>query len=361
MSPILNVGIIGLGEVAQVIHLPVLAAMPDHFRIAALCDVSPGLLAAMGKQYGINRLYSDASKLTSDPDVDVVFVLNSNEYHTECAIAAANNKKHVLIEKPMCLTFTEADAIIEAKNRNGVKVMVGYMRRFAASFVEAVHLIRSMDRIHYARVRDIIGLNAFFIKPTSHTVSFGDIPESLKEDRYRRTAALVEEATGIAAGSPLHDVYGLLVGLSSHDLSVMREALGMPQGIVGAKYTETEGLPFLTVIFDYGSFSVMFETGVDGQGRFDAHLEVYGIGKSVKVQYDTPYIRHLPSTLTVGETVGEEYTESVRRPTYTDPYTLELKHLHEAITQNQEPKTTPEEYKDDLVLFKMIIDALAEV
>ncbi|TYP76568.1 Gfo/Idh/MocA family protein [Paenibacillus methanolicus] len=359
MSQILNVGLVGVGEVAQVIHLPVLEAMPDRYRIAAMCDVSPKLLAAMGNKYGVDRLYMDAGELANDPEVDVVFVLNSNEYHAECAIAAANAGKHVLIEKPMCLTFAEADAIIEAKNRSGVKVMVGYMRRYAASFVEAVEQIRGIERIHYARVRDIIGPNGFFIKPTSHTVAFGDIPEALKEDRNRRTVALVSEATGLPAGSPLHDVYGLLGGLSSHDLSVMREALGMPQGVVGAKYTETDGWPFLTVIFDYGSFSVVFETGVDLQGRFDAHIEVYGMGKSVKVQYDTPYIRHLPTKLIVGETDGEVYTESVVRPTFTDPYTLELKHLHEAITQDREPKTTAEDYKDDLVLFKMIVDALA--
>jgi predicted dehydrogenase len=354
---ILNVGIIGLGEVAQVIHLPVLEALPQRYRITAVCDISPKLVQYIGDKYRVDNRYTDAMELVKQKDIDVVFVLNSDEYHAECAIAAADNKKHVLIEKPMCLTKSEADAIIDARNRNGVKIMVGYMRRYAASFVEAVKEIGGWEKIQYARVRDIIGPNSFFVKPTSHVVSFDDIPEALKADKNQRANMLVREATGLEADSPYFGLYRLLCGLSSHDLSAMREAIGMPKGVVGAKMTNNGSL-FLSAILDYHQFSVTFETGIDGQGRFDAHVEVYSTHKSVRVQYDTPYIRHLPTQLHIHETVGEKYTESVIRPTFTDPYTLELQYLHDVITQDLTPKTTPEDYKNDLAIFKMIIDAV---
>jgi predicted dehydrogenase len=86
---------------------------------------------------------------------------------------------------------------------------------------------------------------------------------------------------------------------------------------------------------------------------------VYGDTKSVRVEYDTPYIRHLPTTLAVSETVGEAYTETVERPTYTDPYTRELEYFHEVVTTGGQPKTTPEDYKQDLQIFRMIIDSLS--
>jgi predicted dehydrogenase len=356
---VLNVGIIGLGEVAQVIHLPVLESLPQLYRISAICDISPKLVAHLGEKYRVDNQYTKASELVKQEDLDIVFVLNSDEYHAECAIAAADNKKHVLIEKPMCLTEAEADAIMEAQTRNHVKMMVGYMRRYASSFVEAVKEIGGFEKIQYARVRDIIGPNSSFVKPTSHVVSFNDIPEELKKDRQERAEKLVRDATGLDADSPYFSLYRLLGGLSSHDLSAMREAIGMPKGVVGAKMTNN-GSWFLSVIFDYDQFSVTFETGIDGQSRFDAHLEVYSTNKSVKVQYDSPYIRHLPTKLYVNETVGENYTESVIRPTFTDPYTLELKYLYDVITQDLTPKTTPEDYKNDLVIFKMIVDALKE-
>ncbi|MCC3371552.1 Gfo/Idh/MocA family protein [Cohnella sp. REN36] len=355
---ILNVGLVGLGEVAQVVHLPVLEALPDRYRIAALCDVSPGLLAYMGEKHRIDRLYADAEELAAQADLDVVFVLNSDEYHADCAVAAANRGKHVLIEKPMCLTSAEADRILEAQSRHGVQIMVGYMRRYAASFVEAVREIGGLDRIHYARVRDIIGPNASFIRPTSRVVAFDDIPEEAKADRRSRALKLGREATGLEPESPYFDLYRLLCGLSSHDLSAMREAIGMPVGVIGAKYTNTDGCPFLSVLFDYDAFSVVFETGIDRQGRFDAHVEVYGTHKSVTVQYDTPYIRHLPTKLIVRETAGERYQETVARPTWTDPYTLEMIELHNAILHDLPPKTTPEDFKQDLAIFRMIIEAL---
>jgi predicted dehydrogenase len=354
---ILNVGIIGLGEVAQIIHLPVLETLPHRFRIAALCDISPKLLAYVGEKYRVAALYSDASELVKQADLDVIFVLNSDEYHADCAIAAIAQGKHVLIEKPMCLTLAEADAIIAAGQQANVKVMVGYMRRYAASFVEAVKEIGGIDKIQYARVRDIIGPNRLFTKPTSHVLSFNDYSEDAKQDKRERADRLTREATGLDASSPYFDCYRFLCGLSSHDLSAMREALGMPNGVVGAKLTDN-GCLFLSVIFDYGPFSVTFETGVDAQGRFDAHVEVYGSHKSVKVQYDTPYIRHLPTKLYINETVGETYKESVIRPTFTDPYTLELNYLYDVIIEDLTPKTTPEDSKNDLIIFGMIIEAL---
>ncbi|QHT60179.1 Gfo/Idh/MocA family oxidoreductase [Paenibacillus lycopersici] len=353
-----NVGIIGLGEVAQVVHLPVLQSLPELYRVAALCDISPKLVQHLGAQYGVDKLYTDFNELVKQADLDIVFVLNSDEYHAECAIQAANMKKHVFIEKPMCLTAAEADAIIEARDRNGVQIMIGYMRRYAASFVEAVKEIGGLDHITYARVRDIIGQNHFFIQPTSRTVSFGDIPEAAKKDRGERAERLGREATGLQPDNRLFGFYRLLAGLGSHDLSAMREAIGMPKAVLAAKVSAHSDSVFLNAIFDYGTFSVTYEMGMDQQGRFDAHVEVYASRKSVKVQYDTPYIRHLPTKLFVNETEGETYKESVIRPTYTDSYTLELKCLHEAVTLGVAPKTTPEDSKEDLVLFQMIMDAL---
>ncbi len=101
-----------------------------------------------------------------------------------------------------------------------------------------------------------------------------------------------------------------------------------------------------------------FETGVDHNRRFDAHIEVYGETKQVRVQYNTPYIRHLPTQLFIVETQGEAFAEQVIRPTYVDPYTIEFLHFHEAVTNNTRPKTTAEDFLQDLTIFDMIIKAL---
>src|SRR5215203_1499473 len=150
-----KVGVIGLGEVAQIIHLPILQSLSDRFRIQAICDISPGLLCAVGDRYLVEDAdrYEDPFALVQRPDLDAIFVLNSDEYHADCVIAAARCGKHVLVEKPMCLTFPEAEAIIQARDEAGVHVMVGYMRRFAPAFVQAVAEVRGLGKISYARIR----------------------------------------------------------------------------------------------------------------------------------------------------------------------------------------------------------------
>ena len=75
--------------------------------------------------------YTDYQDLARQKDLDAVLVLNNDEYHTDTALAALGHGKHVLIEKPMCLTHQEAETIIKARNEAGVQVMVGYMRRYA--------------------------------------------------------------------------------------------------------------------------------------------------------------------------------------------------------------------------------------
>jgi hypothetical protein len=86
----------------------------------------------------------------------------------------------------------------------------------------------------------------------------------------------------------------------------------------------------------------------------------YGVTKSIRVQYDTPYVRHLPTTLEIAETVGDAYSERVVRPTFKDPYTLEIEHFHEVVTRGVVPKTTPEDFAEDLRIFAMIIAALRD-
>jgi predicted dehydrogenase len=150
--------------------------------------------------------------------------------------------------------------------------------------------------------------------------------------------------------------YRFLCGLNSHDLSAMRELIGFPRRVAAASVWN--GGKFLTATFEYDGYFAVLETGVDEQLRFDAHIEVYGGTKSVRVQYDTPYIRHLPTTLVISETVGDTYQESVTRPHFKDPYTHELEHFYAVVTEGADPKTTPEDFVEDLRLFGMIIEAL---
>jgi predicted dehydrogenase len=354
VSP-LRVGVIGLGEVAQVVHLPILETMPELFEVAAVADISPALRKLIGDRYGVERRYADAAEMVAQAPLDCVLVLNSDEYHTESVVAALDAGLHVLVEKPMCLSPREAEEIIEARDRAGRVVMVGYMRRFAPAFEAAKERLSTLGRVNYARVHDIIGRNQLMIDQTAHVVRPSDVPHSALEERWARGAALVREALG-DVDPVLGGTYRLLCGLGSHDLSAMRELLGRPRRVASARQWRDGG--YIAALLEYDDFVAVYETGVDDQVRFDAHLEVYGDTAELRVQYDTPYIRHFPTTLVVKETDGDGYRESVFRPHLKDPYTHELEHFHAAVTGDGTVKTTPEDYVDDMLLFIEIIRAI---
>jgi len=96
---------------------------------------------------------------------------------------------------------------------------------------------------------------------------------------------------------------------------------------------------------------------MDQVPRFDAHIEIYTPKKTIRVQYDTPYVKGLPVTLHISENVDGTYKESIIRKTYEDAYTLELFELYAMATEGKAHKTTAADAKKDLEIFGMIMKA----
>jgi predicted dehydrogenase len=73
---------------------------------------------------------TDWQTLISDPKVDIVCVLTPPHTHAEIAIAAAQNDKHLFLEKPLALSLREADEVIAAVERNGICAVVNHIMRY---------------------------------------------------------------------------------------------------------------------------------------------------------------------------------------------------------------------------------------
>lgn len=94
---------------------------------------------------------------------------------------------------------------------------------------------------------------------------------------------------------------------------------------------------------------------MDNLPRFDAHIEVFSKTKIVRVQWDTPYVKGLPTTMHIQENVDGAFSETTVRQTYEDAYTLEMKELYEVVAQGKPIKTTAVDAREDLDIFKMIL------
>jgi predicted dehydrogenase len=353
-GPKIRIGIVGCGEVTQIMHWPSLMQLADRFEVTALCDISSSILEQLGRLWNIKNLTTDHRELVSRQDVDAVLIANPNAFHAQTALDAIAAGKHALVEKPMCITRREAEEIISAQKARDRVVQVGYMRRYAPAFLEACRQVEEIAEIKFARVRDFIGFNSLIVNATSRVIRDEQLAESVTKDAQLREQAALDEALNGKSTPALRRAYALLLGLSSHDLSAMRELLGMPGKVLFA--AQRSGGVYLTAAFDYGSYVCHFETGVDHIARFDAHLEVYGDQKILRVQYDTPYVRNLPIRLLTTEADGPSgVVDQVCHPAWGDPFVEEWKTFYENVLENKKPKTHPGDFAQDLELFAEMI------
>lgn len=350
---VIRVGIVGCGRVTQISHLPSLYQLNHVFHVTALCDVSMFVLEGVANAWGVPGRFRHYSELIEDGEVDAVLVANSDAYHSEVTLAAIAAGKHVLVEKPMCITLREADEIIAASHRSPhIVVQVGYMRRYEPAFVDACRLVRELEEIHLAHVHDVIGRNSLVISGTSRVVSREDITAGMIAAHQHLKDERLTEAIG--EGNPeLRSAYKLMLGLSSHDISAMRELLGMPRGVIYA--AQRQGGSYLSAAFDYGTYVCQFETGIDHIPRFDASLEVYGRERVLRVQYDTPFVRNLPVRLWITEANGGGVVERAEHPAWGDAFVAEWRAFHENIAKRRVPKTSPADFRQDLELFRDMI------
>ena len=93
MSRVVRVGVVGCGEVAQIMHLPTLRDLPDLFEVAALCDVSARVLEKVGAEWPAARRYKDHRELIAVGGVDAVLIANPHVYHAPAALDAMNAGK----------------------------------------------------------------------------------------------------------------------------------------------------------------------------------------------------------------------------------------------------------------------------
>jgi phthalate 4,5-cis-dihydrodiol dehydrogenase len=151
MASTLKLGMVGIGVGCAEI-LRAIAEM-TAIEVVAGADVNPETLERFAERYPNARTYGSAEALCRDPDVQAVWIASPNRFHAEHAIIAAANGKHVVVEKPMALSIQEAEAMVEAAEKNNIKLLAGHTRAFTLP-------IRAMRRmIQSGRYGDLRALN----------------------------------------------------------------------------------------------------------------------------------------------------------------------------------------------------------
>lgn len=154
----LKVGIIGCGGIANQKHLPALAGI-EEVEVVAFCDIIEERAILSKNTYGTSdgRVYSDYKEMLEKEDLDIVHVCTPNSSHAEISIAAMEADNHVMCEKPMAKTAEEARAMIEASEKTGKKLTIGYQNRFRkdSQFLHAACADGELGEIYNAKAHAI--------------------------------------------------------------------------------------------------------------------------------------------------------------------------------------------------------------
>jgi predicted dehydrogenase len=159
----LGVGVIGCGGIAHFAHIHNLARNP-RVKIVAVADIDLEKAKSTAEQWGIGAYYQDYHDVINHPEVEAVDVTTWPIAHAAPVIAAAEAGKHVLCEKPIATTIEEADAMVEAAERAGVKFAMGYQPQFGRVWPAVKQLVEE------GVCGRLMGMSIIGVSPSRHRV-----------------------------------------------------------------------------------------------------------------------------------------------------------------------------------------------
>ncbi|MDO4210397.1 MAG: Gfo/Idh/MocA family oxidoreductase [Bacteroidales bacterium] len=196
---IIKWGFIGCGEATERRALPAFAEL-ENSEVVAVMSRTPARARAFAERHGIERWYSDAQNLVTDPDVDAVYIATPPSTHSTYAVMALMAGKAVYVEKPLAINYDECLRINRVAAAQQRACFVAYYRRYLPYFQRVKELIESgtIGRVLTAQIR-------FAAPPREMDSSKTDLPWRLQPD--------------IAGGGYFYD-------LAPHQIDIMQQLFG---------------------------------------------------------------------------------------------------------------------------------------
>ncbi len=140
----LTVGVAGAGRIGKV-HVGTLVRNLPEVHVAAITDPRGEEARKVAEQHSIPAIKRDFDELVQDPEIDAVLICSPTDTHADYIIAAARAGKNIFCEKPVALSLDVIRQALEAVNQCGVRMMIGFNRRFDANFQKVRSLVENGD------------------------------------------------------------------------------------------------------------------------------------------------------------------------------------------------------------------------
>jgi predicted dehydrogenase len=348
----LRVGVIGAGLIAQVMHLHYLRELSDLFETSIICDLAQETAAASAERYGIPRTCTDWRDLLDEP-IDAVLVLTGGS-HAPMAVEAARSGKHVLVEKPMCFSTTEAAAMVGAAAEARVTLMVAYNKRYDPAYMRFQDEVSALHDPRFLRVTTLESPIPAYVRHYALAPA-GQAPADVLERARREEEAGVTEAIGDAEPTLRRIYRSVLLDTLVHELNAVRGLLGEPDRLDWVDLRETT----VSVMLRFGILPVAIHwIDLPGIARYKMEFAAYAPDRRVTLSFPSPFLRSAPSVLEIegGQSGTARSLVSEEITSYESGFKRELIAFHEAARGGSPPVTTGADSAGDIALCQAIID-----
>jgi myo-inositol 2-dehydrogenase/D-chiro-inositol 1-dehydrogenase len=138
----INLGVIGTGRIGKV-HTATLVQSVPGAEVIAVADVDAASAKELAAQYNIPFVYDTHASIINHPDVDAVVICSPTDTHARYIVEAARAGKHIFCEKPVDLSLSVIRDAIDEARKAGVKLMVGFNRRFDPNFMKVRDMVEA--------------------------------------------------------------------------------------------------------------------------------------------------------------------------------------------------------------------------
>lgn len=315
-----KLALIGCGGIAQLVHIPSIKKLKNA-ELVAVCDIYEDVVKEVAKKYGIGKWYTDYHEMFEKEEIDAVVNTTWHSAHAKVTIDSANAGKHVFVEKPMAVTIKECEEMIKACERNGVKLMIGFMKRFDPS-LEWVK-----EEIDNKSLGEVFLVNSWYYDTVIHgDYVRGFIGEFIRPKKYLHTRP-----------TPIKDKHlEVLLSHGIHHADLLRWIAGDVKTVSSFFREYNDGSYVSTSVLEYESGAMgYFQLAGLVADDWDEGLIVKGSEGSVKAYIRFPYFKWRSEVIVYFKN-RNEYVSKVFP--YRDMYFEELKHFINCIILDIEPK-----------------------
>ena len=312
-----KVGLIGCGNIGVGGHLPAYAHIPET-ELVAVCDTVEELARAAGGQSGTTA-YTDYRRLLERESIDMVDLCVPTYLHAQLAVEAMQVGKHVLCEKPMAHSLEAADTMIEAAQANGVKLMIGQVRRFDHRYASI------KEQLDAGKV----GRPVFIRRAERQFLPFP--PDAWQWDPRRGGGVILD------IGVHATDLFRWLLGQDAIEVYAVAKSVREAARAAGS-YDHA----FITCKFDGGGVGFAESSWAYPQGfggTLYAQLDV--VGTEGKIQYADKDTNPMLTYTTEGGHALPRYFRFMSTTEYA--FEDEIRHFAHCILDNQKPAVSPQD------------------